>query len=48
MFYKQGRVELSRGNLLLPSNGIYDCFLSIDSNSDTKVVLSLSGFYSIS
>ncbi len=47
MFYKQGRGDTSRGYLVAPFNGVHGWYLSNETNSDIKVLLKLSGFYTI-
>ena len=47
MFYKQGRGDTSSGYLVAPFNGVHGWYLSNETNSDIKVLLKLSGFYTI-
>ena len=47
MFYKQGRGDTSRGYLVAPFNGVHGWYLSNETNRDIKVLLKLSGFYTI-
>ena len=47
MFYKQGRRDTSRGYLVAPFNGVHGWYLSNETDSDIKVLLKLSGFYTI-
>ena len=47
MFYKQGRGDTSSGYLVAPFNGVHGWYLYNETNSDIKVLLKLSGFYTI-
>ncbi len=47
MFYKQGRGEASSGYLVAPFDGVHGWYLSNESSNDIKVILTLSGFYTI-
>ncbi|MBT4255515.1 MAG: hypothetical protein HOD87_05605 [Gammaproteobacteria bacterium] len=47
MFYKQGRGDTSNGYLVAPFNGVHGWYLSNETNNDIKVLLKLSGFYTI-
>ena len=47
MFYKQGRGDTSSGYLVAPFIGVHGWYLSNETNSDIKVLLKLSGFYTI-
>lgn len=47
MFYKQGRSDASSGYLVAPFDGVHGWYFSNETDTDTKVLLSLSGFYEI-
>jgi hypothetical protein len=47
MFYKQGRGRSAQGYLVAPFDGAHGWYFSNETASDIKVILTLSGFYSI-